>query len=121
MAPGLRKACRTAPARPPDTTLDRAPPQARSPRAMSLLVISGLTIRLGGRTLLDGADLTVDPGRRIGLVGRNGAGKPTLLRVVAGELPLDGGEIRLATRARIATVRQQAPDGPETLTETVLQ
>jgi ATP-binding cassette, subfamily F, member 3 len=88
---------------------------------MSLVIISGLTIRLGGRTLLDGADLTVDPGRRIGLVGRNGAGKTTLLRVIAGELPLDGGEIRLATRARIVTVRQQAPDGPDTLTDTVLQ
>jgi ATP-binding cassette subfamily F protein 3 len=88
---------------------------------MSLLVIANLTIRLGGRTLLDGADLTVDPGRRIGLVGRNGAGKTTLLRAIAAELPPDGGDIRLATRARLATVRQQAPDGPETLTDTVLQ
>ena len=67
---------------------------------MSLLVISGITIRLGGRTLLDNADLTVDPGRRIGLVGRNGAGKSTLLRAIAGELALDGGDIRLAARAR---------------------
>jgi ATP-binding cassette subfamily F protein 3 len=88
---------------------------------MSLLVISGITIRLGGRALLDGADLTVDPGRRIGLVGRNGAGKSTLLRAIAGELALDGGEIRLAARARIATVHQQAPDGPASLTDTVLQ
>ena len=46
---------------------------------MSLLITRGVTIRLGGRTLLDNADLTVDPGRRIGLVGRNGAGKSTLL------------------------------------------
>src|SRR5271163_1543202 len=88
---------------------------------MSLLVISGLTIRLGGRALLDGADLTVDPGRRIGLVGRNGAGKSTLLRAIAGELAPDGGEMRLAARARIATVRQEAPDGPASLTDTVLQ
>jgi ATP-binding cassette subfamily F protein 3 len=88
---------------------------------MSLLVISGLTIRLGGRPLLDGADLTVDPGRRIGLVGRNGAGKSTLLRAIAGELTPDGGEIRLAARARIATVHQQAPDGPASLTDTVLK
>ena len=88
---------------------------------MSLLVISPITIRLGGRTLLDGADLTVDPGRRIGLVGRNGAGKSTLLRAIAGELVLDGGDIRLAARARIATVQQQAPDGPGSLTETVLK
>lgn len=51
---------------------------------MSLLTLTGVTIRMGGRTLLDAADLTIEPGRRIGLVGRNGAGKSTLLRVLAG-------------------------------------
>ena len=88
---------------------------------MSLLTISAATIRLGGRPLLDAADLTVDPGRRIGLVGRNGAGKSTLLRAIAGELPLDGGDIRLAARARLATVAQEAPSGPASLLDTVLQ
>ena len=88
---------------------------------MSLLQISGAVIRLGGRTLLDGADLTIDAGRRVGLVGRNGAGKSTLLRAIAGELPLDGGEIRLSARARLATVRQEAPEGPASLLDTVLQ
>ena len=88
---------------------------------MSLLVISNLTIRMGGRTLMSGADFTVDPGRRIGLVGRNGAGKSTLLRAIAGEIPLDGGDIRLSSRARMATVRQEAPEGPAALLETVLQ
>ncbi len=88
---------------------------------MSLLVISDATIRLGGRPILDGADLTVDPGRRIGLVGRNGAGKTTLLRAIGGEIPLDGGEIRLAARARIATVAQEAPSGDGSLLDTVLQ
>ena len=88
---------------------------------MSLLVISSVIIRLGGRTLLDGAGLTVDPGRRIGLVGRNGAGKSTLLRAIAGELAIDGGDIRLARNARIATVKQEAPEGPKSLLETVLE
>ncbi|OJW31295.1 MAG: glycosyl transferase family 1 [Rhodospirillales bacterium 69-11] len=88
---------------------------------MSLLVISGAVIRMGGRTLLDGADLTVDQGRRIGLVGRNGAGKSTLLKAIAGEIPLDGGDIRLAARARLATVKQEAPEGPASLLDTVLQ
>jgi ATP-binding cassette subfamily F protein 3 len=88
---------------------------------MSLLVASNITIRMGGRTLMNGADLTVDPGRRIGLVGRNGAGKSTLLRAIAGEIALDGGDIRLSSRARMATVRQEAPEGPASLLETVLQ
>jgi ATP-binding cassette, subfamily F, member 3 len=88
---------------------------------MSLLVISGAVIRMGGRTLLNGADLTIDPGRRIGLVGRNGAGKSTLLRAIAGELAIDGGEIRLSSRARMATVRQEAPEGPQSLLDIVLQ
>src|ERR1700684_3180530 len=88
---------------------------------MSLLVISNAAIRLGGRAILDGADLTVDPGRRIGLVGRNGAGKSTLLRAIMHEMPLDGGDIRLANRARIATVAQEAPSGDASLLDTVLQ
>jgi ATP-binding cassette, subfamily F, member 3 len=88
---------------------------------MSLLVISSAVIRMGGRTLLNGADLTIDPGRRIGLVGRNGAGKSTLLRAIAGEITIDGGDIRLSSRARMATVRQEAPEGPMSLLETVLQ
>src|SRR3984885_6416225 len=88
---------------------------------MSLLVISGAVIRMGGRTLLNNADLTIDPGRRIGLVGRNGAGKSTLLRAIAGEITIDGGDIRLSSRARMATVRQEAPEGPMSLLDTVLQ
>jgi ATP-binding cassette subfamily F protein 3 len=88
---------------------------------MSLLTISNLSLRIAGRALLDHADLAIDAGRRIGLVGRNGAGKSTLLRAISGELAPDGGDIRLAARARMAQVRQEAPSGPATLLETVLQ
>ena len=87
---------------------------------MSLLAIRDLTIRIGGRTLLDRADLTVEAGRRIGLVGRNGAGKSTLLNAIAGDMPVDGGEIRLASRARLGRVAQQAPSGGQSLLGTVL-
>ena len=87
---------------------------------MSLLNIDHVTLRVAGRTLLDGAELRVDPGRRIGLVGRNGAGKSTLLRAIAGEIAVDGGEIRLSSRARMAQVRQEAPSGPANLLDTVL-
>ncbi len=88
---------------------------------MSLLTLTNITIRIAGRTLLDNADLAVDPGRRIGLVGRNGAGKSTLLKAIAGDLAVDGGEIRLAARARMGRVKQEAPSGPQNLLETVLQ
>jgi ATP-binding cassette subfamily F protein 3 len=88
---------------------------------MSLLEISSAVIRIGGRTLLDHAGLTVAAGQRIGLVGRNGAGKSTLLRAIAGEVSLDGGEIRLAAGSRVAQVRQEAPDGEATLLDTVLE
>jgi ATP-binding cassette subfamily F protein 3 len=87
---------------------------------MSLLVLSAITIRIGGRTLLEGADLTVDPGRRIGLVGRNGVGKSTLLKAISGEIGIDGGEIRLAARARMGQVKQEAPSGEQSLLDTVL-
>jgi ATP-binding cassette subfamily F protein 3 len=88
---------------------------------MSLLTISGLTLRIAGRTLLDQADLSVDAGRRIGLVGRNGAGKSTLLRAIWGSLAPDGGDIRFSARARMAQVKQEAPSGPASLLETVLE
>ena len=87
---------------------------------MSLLSVSDVTIRMAGRLLLEHADLSVDAGRRIGLVGRNGAGKSTLLRAISGELAVDGGEIRLAHRARLGQVRQEAPDGAATLLDVVL-
>src|SRR5215210_9261362 len=87
---------------------------------MTVLAIRDLTLRVAGRALLDGADLSVDPGRRVGLVGRNGAGKSTLLRAVSGQVAPDGGEIRLAARARLGHVAQEAPAGPASLLDTVL-
>ncbi len=87
---------------------------------MTVLAIRDLTIRIAGRPLLEGADLMVDPGRKIGLVGRNGAGKSTLLRAITGQLQPDAGEIRLAARARMSHVAQEAPGGPTNLLDTVL-
>ncbi len=87
---------------------------------MTVLAIRDLTLRIAGRTLLEGADLAVDPGRKVGLVGRNGAGKSTLLKTIIGDIQPDGGEIRLAQRARLGHVAQEAPGGPESLLETVL-
>jgi ATP-binding cassette subfamily F protein 3 len=87
---------------------------------MSLLTIRDLSISIKGRPLLENAELSVDPGRRIGLIGRNGAGKSTLLRAIAGDLIPDGGEIRLAARAKMGAVAQEAPGGDITPLAVVL-
>ena len=87
---------------------------------MSLLTIRNLSISIKGRPLLENADLSVDPGRRIGLIGRNGAGKSTLLRAISGDLIPDGGDIRLAARARMGAVAQEAPSGDLTPLDVVL-
>ena len=72
---------------------------------MTLLSISGLSVRLGGKTVLDGLDLSVAAGEFVGLIGPNGAGKSTLLRTVLGFLPHAGtvlvdGTDTMALRAR---------------------
>ncbi|QSB16484.1 ABC-F family ATP-binding cassette domain-containing protein [Natronosporangium hydrolyticum] len=58
-----------------------------------MITTTGLELRVGSRILLDGAELRVQPGDRIGLVGRNGAGKTTSLRVLAGEGAPYAGEV----------------------------
>lgn len=88
---------------------------------MTVIAIRSLTIRFGGRTLLENADLMLDAGRKIGLVGRNGAGKSTMLRAITGDLQPDGGEIRLAARAKMGVVAQEAPGGETTLLDSVLE
>ena len=62
---------------------------------MSLITLLNAHIAFGERPLLDGAQLTVQVGERLGLIGRNGTGKSTLLGVLAGEIRLDDGELRL--------------------------
>ena len=56
-----------------------------------LLALAGIRYHLGDQTILDGVDLDIEPGRRIGLTGPNGVGKSTLLRVLAGLVRSDGG------------------------------
>jgi ATP-binding cassette subfamily F protein 3 len=86
-----------------------------------MLHIHGLTYRIGGRLLLDAASAAIPDGHKIGLVGRNGAGKSTLLRLILGERSSEAGSISLPRNARIGTVAQEAPSGPESLLETVLE
>ena len=72
-----------------------------------MLRIEGLTKSYGARTLLAGVSLHVHPGDRVGLVGRNGEGKTTLLRLLAGIEQPDDGRIVLRRDARLGYLRQE--------------
>ncbi|WP_046864934.1 ABC-F family ATP-binding cassette domain-containing protein [Microvirga massiliensis] len=85
-----------------------------------MLTVQDLTYRIGDRILLDHASFSIPSGARVGLVGRNGAGKSTLFGLIRGDLVPEGGEIGMPRQARIGSVAQEAPGGPETLIEVVL-
>ncbi|MFN0263296.1 ABC-F family ATP-binding cassette domain-containing protein [Tepidamorphus sp. 3E244] len=85
-----------------------------------MLHINDLTYRIGARVLLDKATIALPDGSRAGLVGRNGAGKSTLLAILLGHLPPESGGVMLPRGARIGTVAQEAPDGPQALIDFVL-
>ncbi|MBI1206531.1 MAG: ATP-binding cassette domain-containing protein [Azospirillum sp.] len=85
-----------------------------------MLQITDLTFRYGGRLLLDHANASVGKGQRVALVGRNGTGKTTLLRLIVGELAPDGGSLGLPAGWRIGVLPQDAPDGEDSLLDTVL-
>jgi ATP-binding cassette subfamily F protein 3 len=85
-----------------------------------MLTIENLTYRIGGRLLLERANLALPAGHHAGLVGRNGTGKSTLLKLIAGELHADSGDITMPNGTRIGMVAQEAPAGPESLIDTVL-
>ena len=85
-----------------------------------MLGINGITVRLGGRTILDRATASVPPGGRVGLIGRNGAGKSTLMKVMIGSLDPDEGTIDMPKATRLGYIAQDAPTGTATPAETVL-
>ena len=68
---------------------------------------SGLTLRRGTKVLLDGAEFVVHPGERVGIVGKNGAGKSSLFGLLTGTLDADAGTLDLPAGWRIASVKQE--------------
>ncbi|WOF43901.1 ATP-binding cassette domain-containing protein [Sphingopyxis indica] len=85
-----------------------------------MLTINGLTVRLGGRTILDRASASLPAKSRTGLIGRNGAGKSTLMKAMIGSLEGDEGGIEMPRKTRIGYIAQEAPSGSATPFETVL-
>jgi ABC transport system ATP-binding/permease protein len=87
---------------------------------MALITLRDVTWGLGGAPLLDGVGLQIDKGERVCLLGRNGAGKSSLIRILAGDLVPDSGDIWIQQGAVIGTLAQELPRAPgETLFEVV--
>ena len=85
-----------------------------------MITFDGITLRLGGHLILDRASAALPPKSRVGLVGRNGAGKSSLLKLIAGLYEADDGTIEAPSGMRIGYVAQEAPGGEGTPFETVL-
>jgi len=86
-----------------------------------MLHINDLTYRLGPRLLFDKATAALPEQARIGFVGRNGAGKTTLFNMIAGDLQPESGTMSLPRNQRLGRVEQEAPGGPKTLIDFVLE
>jgi ATP-binding cassette, subfamily F, member 3 len=74
-----------------------------------MIRLSQLTLRRGTKTLLEAADVSLNPGDKIGLIGANGSGKSSLFALLRGELHADGGEADYPARWRVAHVAQETP------------
>ncbi|ODR98386.1 glycosyl transferase family 1 [Methyloceanibacter methanicus] len=85
-----------------------------------MFTLDAITLRLGGHVILDRASVAMPPKARVGLVGRNGAGKSSLLKMIAGIYEPDEGRIEAPAGTRIGYLKQDAPGGSATPFETVL-
>ena len=86
-----------------------------------MLQIKNLTYNAWGREFLDDASVSLPPGSKVGLVGRNGIGKSTLFKLILGELAANGDEISLPKTARIGSVDQEHPATPVSVLDTILE
>src|SRR4051794_37908109 len=121
---GRRRSCRSCAAdelRFPSPRLRRAPSRSYGkvrPEMPASLHARNISLALGPRQVLLHVDLAVDGGHRVGLVGPNGVGKTTLLKVLAGLIPPDDGANTMSPRdATVGYLPQEAERTPETVTE----
>ncbi len=76
---------------------------------MALVSLQGVNVGFGGPLLLQGADFSIDRGERVCLVGRNGTGKSTIMRLITGEVTPDGGKIVYQQGVNITLLTQEVP------------
>ena len=85
-----------------------------------MIVFSSLQIRRGVRVLLDNATATINPGQKVGLVGKNGCGKSSLLALLKNEISADGGSYTFPGSWQLAWVNQETPALPQAALEYVI-
>ncbi|WP_421884718.1 ABC-F family ATP-binding cassette domain-containing protein [Methylibium sp.] len=86
-----------------------------------MIVLKNLTLRRGPKIVLQGANLTLNPGEKVGLVGRNGAGKSSLFALLTHRLQADAGDFSIPPRWRMAEVAQNMPETDQPATAFVLE
>ncbi len=86
-----------------------------------MITLRNLTLRRGVKVVLEQANLTLNPGEKVGLVGHNGAGKSSLFALLTGKLQPDAGDCEVPQRWRLAEVVQTMPETSEGATDYVLQ
>jgi ATP-binding cassette subfamily F protein 3 len=87
---------------------------------IGMLVLTQVSLRRGVKLVLDRTSLTIQPGEKVGLVGRNGAGKSSLFSLLAGRLHADAGDVSVPPRWRIGEVAQEMPETDQGATDFVL-
>jgi len=86
-----------------------------------MITLREVTLRRGAKVVLERTSLTVHAGEKVGLVGRNGAGKSSLFAMLAGRLHADRGDVEVPPRWRVGEVAQSMPETGDGATEFVLQ
>lgn len=85
-----------------------------------MITLKNVTLRRSAKVLLDGASVTINPGEKVGLVGRNGAGKSSLFALFNGGLHEDAGEYYIPTQWRMGQVAQDMPETDQSATDFVV-
>ncbi|MDO9113100.1 MAG: ATP-binding cassette domain-containing protein [Polaromonas sp.] len=86
-----------------------------------MITLKNVVLRRGAKVILDSASVTLNPGEKVGLVGRNGAGKSSLFAMLNGTLHEDGGEFYIPAQWRMAQVAQDMPETEQSATSYVIE
>ena len=86
-----------------------------------MITLKNVTLRRGAKVLLERSSVTLNPGEKVGLVGRNGAGKSSLFGLFNGSLHEDGGDYSIPGHWRMAQVAQDMPETTQSATDFVIE